>query len=69
MSATCHMKFLLYTRVFEIGADTNTRSMGFTAASDPKAKKYTLDMAKALASATACIDIILKPELLVGNKA
>lgn len=53
---------------FEIGADCNTHSMDFTtAAGDPKAQKYTLDMAKALAM--TCIDIMLKPELLAKIKA
>lgn len=34
---------------------------------DPKAQKYTLDMAKALAM--TCIDVMLKPELLARIKA
>lgn len=40
---------------------------GFFSAGDPKAQKYTLDMAKVLAM--TCIDIMLKPELLTRIKA
>lgn len=39
----------------------------FFSVGDPKAQKYTLDMAKALAM--TCIDIMLKPELLAKIKA